>query len=67
MADFDGICSGDILVFKAKSDKLLSGLLPYLVQNEAFFQHAVTTSAGSLSPRTKWKDVANFEFYSVPK
>lgn len=63
LADFGGICSGDILVFEANADKLLPGLLPYLVQNDAFFQHAVMTSAGSLSPRTKWKDVANFEFY----
>ncbi len=63
IADFDGICSGDILVFEAKSEKLLPELLPYIVQNDAFFQYAVTTSAGSLSPRTKWKDLANFAFY----
>jgi restriction endonuclease S subunit len=61
MADFDGICSGDILVFRAKKGAILSELLPYYVASDAFIQHAVTTSAGSLSPRTKWKDLMEFE------
>lgn len=65
VADFDGICSGDILVFRAKEKAMLAGLLPYYVSSEAFIQHAVTTSAGSLSPRTKWKDLRDFEF-SIP-
>lgn len=65
VADFDGICSGDILVFRANEEAILPGLLPYYVASEAFIQHAVTTSAGSLSPRTKWKDLKEFEF-SIP-
>lgn len=63
IADFDGVCSGDILVFEAKSQALRPELLPYIVHNDAFFQYAVTTSAGSLSPRTKWKDLSHFTFY----
>ena len=62
VADFDGICSGDILVFRAKEEVMLTGLLPFYVSSEAFIQHAVTTSAGSLSPRTKWKDLREFKF-----
>lgn len=58
VADFDGICSGDILVIRAKAKKMLQGLLPYYISADAFIQHAVSTSAGSLSPRTKWKDLA---------
>jgi len=61
MASFDGVCSGDLLVFEPDEDKLLPALLPFLVQSEAFMQHAEETSAGSLSPRTKWKDLARFE------
>ena len=57
VADFEGICSGDILVFRAKKEKILPELLPFYVASDAFIQHAVTTSAGSLSPRTKWKDL----------
>lgn len=65
VADFDGICSGDILVIRAKVKKMLQGLLPYYISAEAFIQHAVSTSAGSLSPRTKWKDLAELEV-SIP-
>jgi type I restriction enzyme S subunit len=65
IADFDGICSGDILVIRAKAKKMLQGLLPYYIASDAFIQHAVSTSAGSLSPRTKWKDLAELEV-SIP-
>ena len=61
VADFDGICSGDILVIRANPKKMLQGLLPYYISADAFIQHAVSTSAGSLSPRTKWKDLADLE------
>lgn len=66
VADFDGICSGDILVFEAKND-LLPELLPFIVQSEGFYEYALSTSAGSLSPRTKWKDLAAYEFALPPK
>ncbi len=65
VADYDGICSGDILVIRAKSKKMLQGLLPYYISADAFINHAVCTSAGSLSPRTKWKDLADLEV-SIP-
>jgi type I restriction enzyme S subunit len=61
VADFDGICSGDILVIRAKAKKILQGLLPYYILADAFIQHAVSTSAGSLSPRTKWKALVDLE------
>lgn len=61
VADFDGICSGDILVFRAKTNKMLDKLLPFYAASERFIQYAVNNSAGSLSPRTKWKDLAKFE------
>jgi|ERR1035437_226470 type I restriction enzyme S subunit len=63
--DFEGICSGDILVFRAKKEKILPDLLPFYVASESFIKHAVKTSAGSLSPRTKWKDLKEFEL-SIP-
>ena len=66
LAEFDGICSGDILVFEAKDD-LIPDLLPFIVQSEGFYKHALNTSAGSLSPRTKWKDLAAYEFALPPK
>lgn len=65
LADFNGICSGDILVLRAREQMILPGLLPYYASSEAFIQHAVNTSAGSLSPRTKWRDLQCFEI-SLP-
>lgn len=66
VADFDGVCSGDIYVLKAKPPHLLPGLLPFICQTEGFFEHAVGTSAGSLSPRTKWESLASYEFALPP-
>ena len=67
VADFAGVCSGDIYVLESKDNQLLlSELLPFLCQTEAFFDHAVGTSAGSLSPRTKWTSLAGFEFMLPP-
>lgn len=65
IADFDGICSSDILILRAKKEKILPELLPYYASSEAFIHHAVSTSAGSLSPRTKWRDLSGFEL-SIP-
>ena len=63
VADFSGVCSGDIYVFESKDAKvLLPELLPFICQTDAFFEHAVGTSAGSLSPRTNWTSLAGFEF-----
>ena len=66
VADFDGVCSGDIYVLKVKNDYLLPELLPYICQSENFFEHAIATSAGSLSPRTNWKSLAEYEFALPP-
>lgn len=61
-APFDGICSGDITVIRAKADKLLPDLLPFIIQNDDLFDFAVGKSAGSLSPRVKWENLKNYSF-----
>ncbi|MBF0191714.1 MAG: restriction endonuclease subunit S [Magnetococcales bacterium] len=66
-AEFDGICSGDILTFESKDHKtLLPELLPFIVQSDGFFEYALGTSAGSLSPRTSWTALQNYEFPLPP-
>lgn len=63
VADFSGVCSGDIYVLETMDAKvLLPELLPFICQTDAFFNHAIGTSAGSLSPRTNWTSLADFEF-----
>lgn len=67
VADFSGVCSGDIYVLETKDAQvLLPELLPFICQTDAFFDHAVGTSAGSLSPRTNWTSLANFDFALPP-
>ncbi len=67
VADFDGICSGDIIVMEAREEHLLPDLLPFIVQTEGFYDYALRTSAGSLSPRTKWSHLAAYEFALPPE
>ncbi|WP_420621252.1 restriction endonuclease subunit S [Candidatus Poriferisodalis sp.] len=63
---FDGVCSGDILVFEPATDELVSEFLPFMVQSDGFSDHALGTSAGSLSPRTKWQELAKYKFGLPP-
>ena len=67
VAEFSGVCSGDIYVLETKNAQvLLPELLPFICQTDAFFDHAVGTSAGSLSPRTNWTSLAEYEFTLPP-
>jgi len=67
VADFDGVCSSDIYVFESKDPNvLLPELVPFICQSEGFYDFAVKTSAGSLSPRTNWSHLANYEFPLPP-
>jgi hypothetical protein len=67
VAEFEAVVSGDIYVLAPKdTQRLLPELLPFLCLSERFFQHAIGTSAGSLSPRTNWSSLASFEFDLPP-
>lgn len=62
IAEFDGICSGDITVIEAIKGKVEPDLLPFIIQNDALFDFAVSRSAGGLSPRVRWEHLADYEF-----
>ena len=64
-APCDGICSGDITVIEA-GEGILPELLPFVIQNDLFFDYAMRGSAGSLSPRVKWDYLKNYEFSLPP-
>lgn len=64
VAPCDGICSGDITVIESTGG-ILPELLPFVIQNDRFFDYAMQGSAGSLSPRVKWEHLKNYEF-SLP-
>jgi type I restriction enzyme M protein len=66
VASFDALVSGDIYVLEPKNPSLLPELLPFICMSDRFFEHAVGTSAGSLSPRTNWSSLASYEFDLPP-
>ncbi|WP_413492645.1 type I restriction endonuclease subunit S [Morganella psychrotolerans] len=61
IAEFDGVCSGDIIVMKSTHNFISEELLPYIVQSELMWSWAIKTSSGSLSPRTKFKLLADLD------
>lgn len=66
VAEFDGICSGDITVIEAIEGKMMPELLPFIIQTPVFFDYANRGSAGSLSPRVKWEYLAEYEVELPP-
>ncbi len=62
VAEFDGVCSSDIIVMEGSSDRLVHGLLPHIIQSNKMWSRASLTSSGSLSPRTKFKSLVDLEF-----
>ena len=65
IAEMEGICSTDILVFTANS-KTAPRFLVYLLHTQAFMNHAVATSTGISHPRTSWDSLGKFTFAFPP-
>lgn len=66
VADFHGICSADAMVLRARPDVVLPEFLPFFMQSGGFMNRALEISAGSLSPRIKWRTLAEQEFALPP-
>ena len=66
LADREGICSTDILVFRPKSDAC-AAYLTALIHSQAFLDHAVSTTQGVNHPRTSWTALSQFELDVPPK
>ncbi len=62
VAEFDGICSGDILVLDVKENIIPRDVFYYLASSSKIWKEAVRSSSGSLSPRTKFKSLSEIEF-----
>ena len=65
IAEIEGICSTDILVFTANL-KTAPKFLVYLLHSHAFRSHAVATSTGISHPRTSWDSLGKFTFALPP-
>jgi type I restriction enzyme S subunit len=64
-ADFNGISSTDILVFRAE-DRCTSDFLKYLVHSDQFIGHAISTTSGVQHPRTSWPSLREFRLSLPP-
>lgn len=59
VAPFDGVCTTEILVFRAVKD-VDRDFVFQVVASDAFIEHNVAISYGTKMPRTDWQTVASF-------
>ena len=67
LADFAGICSGDILTIRENPDKISKGFLIGVLNSPVLWKYIVANASGSITRRIKWKELANYEFLLPPK
>ena len=60
IAEFDGGCSNDVLVFRAKG-RVSKRFLYYVLANDAFFDYSMATSKGTKMPRGDKKALMEYE------
>ncbi len=62
LAEWEGICSTDILVLKP-SKKIIPEYLAYHLHIKPFVRHAISTTSGTNHPRTSWGALSEYIFY----
>ena len=65
-ADFDGVCSADIITIREKEGIIANGFLIYVLYQKKLWDFIVSNSNGGLTRRIKWKQLAEYEFYLPP-
>lgn len=65
IAEFEGICSQEILVIKC-GDLIVPQFLVYLLHTQNFLNYAIQTVRGVSLPRTSWTSLVSFEFPLPP-
>ncbi|MDD5206603.1 MAG: restriction endonuclease subunit S [Desulfobacterales bacterium] len=65
LAEEEGICSTDILVFRSKRE-CLPGFLCFLTHTDQFVSHAKATTSGVQHPRTSWSSLRGFSLQLPP-
>ena len=65
IAEWDGVCSTDILTLEAKPSQADAAFVSFLFHTRDFLAHASATTSGVNHPRTSWTDIATF-FHPVP-
>lgn len=65
LAEFDGVCSTDIIVIKT-ADRCLPGFLVNLLHRPNFVRYATSTMTGVNHPRTSWSSLSKFKMALPP-
>ena len=61
-ADFDGVCSADIITIREKEGVIADGFLIYVLYQKKLWDFIISNSNGGLTRRIKWKQLAEYEF-----
>lgn len=61
-AKYDGGCSNDVLVFKAK-ESVCSDFLYYVLADDSFFAYSMATSKGTKMPRGDKSSIMQYEVH----
>lgn len=67
VADFDGITANTTFVLREDKEVVVPGLIPFLMLSDAFTNHSIKNSKGSVNPYINYKDIAKYEFLLPPK
>jgi type I restriction enzyme S subunit len=66
VADFEGVCANTTFVIEPATDQLLPEFLPIVMNSEAFHEHSIEQSKGSVNPYINFKDLTWYEFALPP-
>lgn len=64
-AEIDGVCSTDILVLIANTEKVNAKLLSYILRSKLFNEQVLLTVSGQQLPRTSWEKISKIKI-SLP-
>lgn len=65
-AEFDGVCTTEILVILA-NDRIEQDYLYYLLQQKRFVEYANSMTEGTSLPRVNWDDIQKYKIALPPK
>ena len=65
VCDRDSLVSTDAMVIRPRKEVIKEYLI-LMMQTDYFWEKAISLSAGSLSPRVKWRELSTIDFYLPP-
>ena len=62
VVNFDAACSGDIIVFRPKSECIIPDFIPIVLASKQFWTFAMKNQGGTMSKRVHFDDFADYIF-----